>query len=143
MTFDTALQRISVAAVLTTDMGVYSLSVDASIPQPTVADPTAKLVVSAPLILTVGKDCFQTNFTFRLFKNMSVLLTQSTSQDITFTEAKEIEYNNPGYCGARTYTFAGGLPSYLQLDTVAKTLTLSSSNFADVGVHTVTFTVAL
>lgn len=74
---------------------------------------------------------------------MKILLTQSSSQDITFTEAKEIEYSSPGYCGTRTYTFSGGLPSYLQLNTGAMTLTLSSSSFADVGLHPITFTVAL
>lgn len=140
---NTALHRIEISATAFGDMGVYTLRVNASIPQPTLADSAAVLTTSTSLVMTVGKDCFETNFTFKLIKDMSILLTQSTAQDLTFPEVKEIQYSTPGLCGARVYTFAGGLPTYLQLDTTALTLTLSTSNFADVGVHSVTFTVAL
>jgi hypothetical protein len=74
---------------------------------------------------------------------MTVKVTQSVTQDITFQDTKANLHSIPGYCGARVYTFAGVMPSYLSLDASQTILTLSTNNIADVGTHSITFTVSL
>ena len=66
---------------------------------------------------------------------MAILVTQSTSQPIWFTDSTATYFNNQNYCGPRVYNFLGGMPSYLSIDASQSTLTLSTSNTADKGVH--------
>lgn len=122
-------------------MGKYELTVTASIPQP--SDPSGSLTVSTTFIAEIGDNCYFASFIDRPFNDMTVLVSQATSQSIVFQDTKAVFYNLPGYCGDRSYTFTGGLPSFLQLDSPVTTLTLSTNDPSDVGVKTVKFYVGL
>jgi hypothetical protein len=74
---------------------------------------------------------------------MSVLVSQQSTQNIEFQENKEVAYNNPGFCGPRTYTFVGGMPTFLTLNNPVTTLMLATNNVNDIGVRSVTFSVTL
>jgi hypothetical protein len=97
-------------------MGVYTVTLTASISQPTLLNPTAILSTSQTFLLTVGNDCFGTTFIDKFFYDMIIDLGQVMTQDITFRDELAVDYGIPTYCGPRVLAFTGGLPTYLSLD---------------------------
>jgi hypothetical protein len=118
------------------------VNIHASIPDPAQGS-TATKTINAVFTIQIANDCLSTSIISKSFQNMSIFVTQSTTQDITFEDTKANFYSIPDYCGPRVINFSGGIPSYLSLDVTETTLTLSTSNVLDAGNHTVTFSVSL
>ena len=87
------------------------MTITATIPQP--SEPSGDLKVSSAFILKVGENCDFTNFIDKTFNDMTIKITESTSQDIFFQDDKALGQNNDDFCGPRIITFTGGLPNYL------------------------------
>jgi hypothetical protein len=86
----------------------------ASIPQPSEA--SGVKTVSTSFSLDVQNDCIQTALIDKTINDMTVKVSLSSTQDITFQDTKANERATPAYCGPRVFTFSGGMPDYLSLD---------------------------
>ncbi len=86
----------------------------ASIPQPSEA--SGFLSVSTSFHFDVQNDCIQTALVDKDINDMTVKVTLSSTQDITFQDTIANVHSIPAYCGPRVYTFSGGMPAYLSLD---------------------------
>jgi len=95
------------------------------------------------LNINIIVDCNIAVFIDKAFNDMSVKVTQTATQDITFWDNLGQAMSNYSQCGPRTYTFTPALPSFLSLDAGQTTLTLTTSNPADVGVYSYSFEVKL
>jgi hypothetical protein len=74
---------------------------------------------------------------------MTVKVSFSSSQDITFSDSKADFHDNPTQCGPRVYTFTGGMPPYLSLNALQTILNLSTNDVSHKGTHSIEFTVKL
>jgi hypothetical protein len=86
----------------------------ASIPQPSEA--SGVKTVSTSFSLDVQNDCIQTALIDKAINDMTVKVSLSSTQDITFQDTKANVRSIPAYCGPRVVTFSGGIPAYLSLD---------------------------
>ena len=91
--------------------------------------------------LTVQSDCVNTIITNKTIDAMSTKVSQTaTSKEISFDDLIGTSHTDPTYCGARTYSLS---PNYSFLTISGTTLTLSTTNVADVNVYDVELTVSL
>jgi len=140
--FDALTRTITATATLPAHMGVYSVTVTASIPQPSLGVGGTKQV-SMLFILNVLNDCPSTILNDLSILDMSVKVSLSSTQDVTFTNTKSVTYADPIFCGPRLFTWTPSLPSYLSLNAGLTTLTLATNNPSDRGVFTALFIVSL
>ena len=141
ITFNATSRTFDVYATLPAAIGVYNITVTALIPQP--SDTSGVKTVSQAFVLTVGNDCLSTILNDLTISDMTVKVSQSTSQSVEFTNTKSVTYANPDYCGLRKFDWSPSQPSYLSISADLKTLTLSTNNPADVGIFTFQFKVSL
>jgi hypothetical protein len=141
ITFNATSRTFDVYATLPAAIGVYNITVTASIPQP--SDTSGVKTVSQAFVLTVGNDCLSTILNDLTISDMTVKVSQSTSQSVEFTNTKSVTYLNPDYCGLRKFDWSPSQPSYLSISADLKTLTLATNDPADVGIFTFHFTVSL
>lgn len=75
-TFDDAATKYTFTITAPADIGVYTITSTATIPQ---VDPatTNNRFTSYDFVLTVQSDCVNTSLTTRVINNMSVLVSQS------------------------------------------------------------------
>lgn len=73
ITFTPASSKFTINSTAPADLGVYTITVTATIPQPSLAAGT--LSVAASFVLTIGKDCFTTTWIDHPISDMTVLVT--------------------------------------------------------------------
>jgi len=133
--FDALTRTITATATLPAHMGVYTVTVTASIPQPSLGVGGTKQV-STSFVLDVLNDCPSTILNDLTIIDMNVKVSLSSTQDVTFTNTKSVTYADPIFCGPRLFTWTPSLPSYLSLNAGLTTLTLATNNPSDIGVFT-------
>jgi hypothetical protein len=141
ITFNATSRTFDVFATLPAAIGVYDITVTASIPQP--SDTSGVKTVSQAFVLTIGNDCLSTILNDLTISDMTVKVSQSTSQSVEFTNTKSVTYTDPDYCGLRKFVWSPSQPSYLSISADLKTLTLATNNPADVGTFLFDLTVSL
>ena len=84
--FDNLTTKFTFTITAPADIGVYSITSIATIPQ---VDPvtSANKFVSNNFTLTVQSDCVNTTITDKTITDMSVLVSQSSTQDVTFLDS--------------------------------------------------------
>ena len=139
ISFDAATQKFSITITAPTDIGVFFITSTATIPQD---DGTGvNRSKSCSFTLTVQSECVNTSITNKTINAMSTKISQSAAtQDISFVDLIGTSLGDSAYCGAKTYTIS---PSLSFLTLLGTTLTLYTTNVADVGVHSVNLTVSL
>jgi hypothetical protein len=79
--FDAVNRKFTASTNNPADRGLYTLTVKASVPNPTVG-PSATTLTSTSFTLKVGLDCDLSTMVDRTILDMQISLTQSLTQDI-------------------------------------------------------------
>jgi hypothetical protein len=139
ISFATVNQKFSATITALADIGVYTITSTATIPQE--ESMGVNRSTSYSFTLTVQSDCVNTILTDKIINAMSTKVSQTAdTQDISFEDSIGTSHTDQNYCGARTYTLSESL-SFLTIS--GTTLTLSSMNVANVGVYDIVLTVSL
>lgn len=123
-------------------VGVWTVILMASIPQPSLGASAVKQVTTS-FTINVKNQCDTTTIIDKTFSDMAIKVTLSTTQDISFKDSFSTSTGDELFCGPRVITWTGGLPAYLAVNAGLTTLTLSTSNPAHAGVYNLQFTVTL
>ena len=138
--FDALNSAFTINSSSQADVGIYTITTTVSIPQ---VNPSTSVnwTTNFSFTLTVIDDCTLTTFADKTITDMSMKVSQTAvTQDITFADSTATSHTITSYCGARTYTLSPAL-GFLSIS--GTTLTLNSSNPADVSVTSVTLTIGL
>jgi hypothetical protein len=139
ISFSTVNQKFSATITAPADIGIYTITSIATIPQDNGMGVNRSTNYS--FTLTVQSDCVNTSLTDKTISAMSTKVSQTAAtQDIFFADSIGTIHGDQTYCGARTFTIS---PSLNFLTLSGTTLTLSTTNLANVGLKTITLTVAL
>ena len=101
ITFNGRTRTFGFDPTLGSQIGVYTITVTASIPQP----PSGSKTTTQTFVLTVIPDCDFTSLTSRSISNMSAKVSLSSSQDVTYADSLATTYAILTYCGPRIYSF--------------------------------------
>jgi hypothetical protein len=87
---------------------------------------------TAEVRITILPDCSVSQLVDKTITNMSILVSQTATQDIFFADTTSEYYANPNFCGGstgRTLTWTPSpLPAFLSVNGSKNTLTLSTSD---------------
>ena len=95
---------------------------------------------SKTFTIDVHHACYDTTINSKTLNDMSINVTGSTTQSISFTNTIATYKAQSWYCGSCKYSLA---PSHGFLSISGTTLTLSTSSVSDAGTYNVTLTVGL
>ena len=132
---------LTVNSISSADIGVYVVAIIGSL------NALINIVTGSPwtdsfsFTLNVVNDCPDTTLTDKVIDSMSYSVSlAATTQDVTFADSKSTNYNNPTFCGARTYLLSQTHP-FLTIS--GTTMSLSTSNVSDVGPYNLNLTISL
>ena len=105
ISFSTVNQKFSATITAPADIGIYTITSTATIPQD---DGTGvNRSTSYSFTLTVQSDCVNTILTDKIIYAMSTKVSQTADiQDISFADSIGTSHTDQTYCGARTYTLS-------------------------------------
>lgn len=144
ITFDGVNHNFKVQTDSGLNVGVYQITLKASIPQPT--DPSGEKFVSTAFTLTVESNCGATQLVDMTVSAMTVKLTIGATQNINFQNTKAVAASSPTLCGQTEITWGSSLPAFMSIDigvTGPTALNVVTSNLADVNTYPLQFTVCL
>ena len=111
ISFNSGNLKFSITIAAPAEIGVYTITSTATIPQDNGTGVNRS--TSYSFILTVQSDCVNTSITDKIINAMSTKVSQTAAtQDISFDDLIGTGHGDQTYCGARTYTFSSSL-SYL------------------------------
>ena len=111
ISFNSGNLKFSITITNLSDIGVYTITSTATIPQDDGTGVNRSTSYSFTLI--VQSDCVNTTITDKSVNAMSTKVSQTAAtQDISFADLIGTGHADQTYCGARTYTLSASL-SYL------------------------------
>jgi hypothetical protein len=132
ISFDASNRQFIINPTASSHVGVYEVTVTASIPQLSIG-PAGVKTVSTSFIITVQNDCPPSVMSSPTFTNMSTIVTVAATQSLALTNSKAVAYADPMYCGLNKYVFTPSLPTFLSFNPATpQVLTLFSNLVTDV-----------
>ena len=108
ISFSAVNQKFSATITALAEIGVYTITSTATIPQE--ESMGVNRSTSYSFTLTVQSDCVNTILTDRIINAMSTKVSQTAdTQDISFADSIGTSHTDQNYCGARTYTLSESL----------------------------------
>lgn len=140
--FNAATRQFTFTPTVAADVGVYSIAVLASIPQPSLGSGKTK-IVEANFTLTVQNDCPATALVDMTVANLYKYVTGTDSVSLAFQNTKAVAYGSADYCGPNKFVFTPTLPSFLSFNAATEVLTLWTDRVTDVALTPISFSVVI
>lgn len=104
------------------------------------------MTATATVSIFILPDCSNTKLVDRAISNMSVLVSQTTTQNIYFADTTSDFFANPNYCGGstvRVFTWTPAQPSFLQVSADKSVLTLFTTDPTKASPTPYTYTIVI
>lgn len=141
LTWDSTLRNFVINTANLADIGMIKVVVTATNNHLLF---TTSFVYASPATLEftieIKHPCRGTTINTRTLSSMAVLVSQSTTQDIWFTDTVAINRSDSTFCGTRSFSIS---PSHSFLSISGSTLTLATNSVTDAGTYNVNITVGL